>query len=42
LWGGGVCHANLEKFKVRFSRKTGEGGRGKANTGFFLLKASLT
>jgi hypothetical protein len=30
MWGGGVCHANLEKFKVRFSRKTGEGGRGKA------------
>ena len=30
LWGGGVCHANLEKFKVHFSRKTGEGGRGKA------------
>ena len=30
LWGGGVCYANLERFKVCFSRKTGEGGSGKA------------
>ena len=28
--GGGVIHANLERCKVWFSRKTGEGGRGKA------------
>ena len=27
FWGGGVCSANLERFKVSFSRKTGEGER---------------
>ena len=46
--GGGVCYANLEKFKVWFSRKTGEGGGLRQSgkfpdyTGFFLLKASLS
>jgi hypothetical protein len=33
--GGGVRYTNLERFKVCFSRKTGD------YTVFFLLKASL-
>ena len=45
--GGGVCSANLERFKIRFSRKTEEGGGVRQSrkfpdyTVFFLLKTSL-